>query len=271
MEKILSFSKIVYITTLKDIKTQSKYLPNFISGLVQLIIRVLFFLLFASVVAFDGNVFLDDKSLFVFLISSVLIWFFSNDALYGSLNAISNDLYNGTLEYIYYLPIKRYAYFLGAVLSRIIVNLVFFIPTLIFLAIYNSISLVSCINIIIVCALVCFSLINLGIWMASLGLIWKKVGSVIGIITLLFDFLAGAFLPVSEFPVILQYCSYILPQTWGYDLIRYYAIGESWITLQPLYIEYLSIFILSLFFFVMSVVSMRNAEKICIKKGFNII
>jgi len=271
MGNLTGLFRTTFLTTKKDLKMAISYLPNFVGTLVQLAMRILFFMLLASVMVVQGDMSLGGKDLFIFFASAILIWFFSNDSLYGSLGSLGNDLYNGTLEYLSYLPIKRYAYFVGTVLARITINMLYFFPTLVFLAIYNSIPAINCVYIVIVCFLVCFSLINLGVWMASLGLIWKQVGSIVGVITLLFDFLAGAFIPVSEYPGILQYCAYILPQTWGYDLIRYYAIGEKWNTLQPLYIEYLSIILLSGIFFIMSIISMRKAERVCLKKGFNII
>lgn len=271
MSQVIHFGRIIVLTTMKDIRIAMKYLPNFVSSFVQLAIRILFFLLLAGVATFDGQVALSDDRLFLFFASAILIWFFSNESLYGALHSVNNDLYNGTLEYIYYLPVQKYAYFLGTTLSRILVNMVYFIPTLVFLGIYYGISWINCLHIVGVCLLVCFSLVNLGIWMSSLGLIWKKVEAVVGIITLLFDFLAGAFVPVSEYPGILQYASYLLPQTWGYDLIRHYAIGESWTTLHPPIVGYLSIACLGIFFFIMAIYSLRRAEMICKRRGFNLI
>ncbi len=271
MSHIIAFGSTVLMTAKKDIKIASKYLPNFISVFIQIALRIFFFILMANALTYEGSVSLSGKTLFVFFASSFLIWFFTSDALYGSLHAINNDLYNGTLEYIYYLPIQRYAYFLGTVMAKIAINVLFFLPTLVFLAIYNAIPFVSCLHIVGVCALVCLALTNLGIWLSSLGLMWKQVGAVIGILTQLFDFLAGAFIPVSEFPGVIKYCAYILPHTWGYDLIRYYAIGDTWATLQPLPICYLAIVALAIFFFVMSLISMRHAERVCLKQGFSII
>lgn len=271
MKTVLFFIKTVLCTASKDIRIAMKYLPNFISLFIQLGVRIFFFILFASFATFSGDVELAGKTLFVFFVSSILIWFFTNDALNGSLWAITNDLYNGTLEYIYYLPLNRYAYFLGTVLARITINLIFFIPTLVFIAIYNNIPFINCLHIMGVCFLVCFALTNLGIWISSLGLMWKQAGAVVGILTQLFDFVAGAFMPVGEFPIIIRYSAYLLPHTWGYDLIRYYAIGDRWVTLESVPICYLAIIVIALVFLVMSILSIKKAERVCLKKGFSII
>ena len=267
---MMQFFRTVTMTAKKDIKIASKYLPNFVSSFIQIALRIFFFILMSKAMSYKGNFEMEGKTFFVFFASSFLIWFFTNDAMYGSLNAINKDLYNGTLEYIYYLPIQRYAYFLGTVMAKIVINVMFFVPTLVFLAIYNHIPFVNCLHIVGVCALVCLALTNLGIWLSSLGLMWKQVGAVMGILTQLFDFLAGAFIPVDSFPVVIKYCSYILPHTWGYDLIRYYAI-EGWQTLQSVWVSYTAIALLTLFFFVMSLISMRRAERVCLKQGFSII
>ena len=71
MNQVLKFSSIVFLTAKKDIKVASKYLPNFISLFIQLAIRLLFFILFASVVIYDGHAELMGKNLFVFYVSSI--------------------------------------------------------------------------------------------------------------------------------------------------------------------------------------------------------
>jgi ABC-2 type transport system permease protein len=45
--------------------------------------------------------------------------------------------------------------------------------------------------------------------------------------------IAGAYLPVTAFPKLVQYLAYPLPHTWGYDLIRYYSFEGQWQTLLP--------------------------------------
>ncbi len=92
--------------------------------------------------------------------------------------------------------------------------------------------------VLLACTVVLTALTAMGIMIALLGLVWRQVGSIAGVLGILFEMLAGAYLPVTAFPKVLQTLAYLLPYTWGYDLIRYYSSGSRF-----QFVDSLSVFI----------------------------
>ena len=45
----------------------------------------------------------------------------------------------------------------------------------------------------------------MGIMFALLVLLWRQVSSLLEILGMLFEFLAGAYMPISNFPEVVQY------------------------------------------------------------------
>lgn len=50
-----------------------------------------------------------------------------------------------------------------------------------------------------------------GIMIALLALVWRQVSGIAQVLGILFEMLAGAYLPLSAFPQIVQYAVYLLP------------------------------------------------------------
>jgi hypothetical protein len=132
--------RVVLATIVKDLHMAKRYLPDLFGGVVQLGIRVVFFLFLSGIASYSGThgVDLTGKSLFVFFMSAMLPFAFMDTALHAPLQAVNSDLMNGTLEYLYSNPSSRYAYFVGTVAARGIVNLVFFFPVYAFMVFYTG-------------------------------------------------------------------------------------------------------------------------------------
>ena len=177
------------------------------------------------------------RNLFIFFQGAMLILMFNWPTLWAPINAVSNDLYNGTLEFLYSNPGSRYAYYVGTVVTEIVISLVFFLPLYVFLILYSGAEVSNMLMVLLVCIIVAITLTAMGIMIALLALLWRQVSSIANILGVLFEFLAGAYLPVTAFPQILQYVAYLLPYTWGYDLIRYYSFEGDWQTLLPVSVQ----------------------------------
>ena len=52
----------------------------------------------------------------------LLLLVFNGPTLWGPIQAVTSDLYNGTLEYLYSNPGSRYAYYVGTVLTEVITS-----------------------------------------------------------------------------------------------------------------------------------------------------
>ena len=265
--------QITWATVVKGLQVARRYLPNLIGSFVGLAMRVIFFLLIAKTATFaaSGQQAISGRDLFLFFQGGLLLLVFNGPTLWGPINAVTSDLYNGTLEYLYSNPGSRYAYYIGAVLTEVIISLVVFIPFYLFLVWYARAGAVNMALILLVCAVVLIALTAMGVMIALLALLWRQVSSIAQVLGMLFEFLGGAYLPVSTFPQPLQYLAYLLPYTWGYDLIRYYSFDGNWQTLQPVWLEWIILIGYGVFFTWVSRRLLRRAEQYAKRSGLNII
>ncbi|MCA0354978.1 MAG: ABC transporter permease [Chloroflexi bacterium] len=270
--KPISSWKVFAATTVKDLLIQFRYLPNLVGRLFELTIRIGFFYLLASITTYTvaGSV-LTGRSLIVFMFGGLLLFVYSNTSFTAPMNAVSNDLHNGTLEYLYSNPSSRYAYFLGNVLSSAIVNQIVFLPLYIVLFFIAEATAFNMLMVLLVCLAVMGVLISIGIMIAMLALIWRQVGAFVQILAILFEFVSGTYFPLSAYPLPLQYLAYALPYTWGYDLIRYYSLQNKWQTILPPWIEWCILGAYAVVFMVISRILLVRAERRSKKLGLHFI
>lgn len=269
------FLTIVYATARRNLQIARRYLPNFVGSLVEMGIRAAFFLLLANSVAMRGSEFqggdFSGRSLYTFLLGSLVLFTFTRSTLWGPINAVTGDLYNGTLEYLYSLPGSRYAYYVGVVVSEVLINQVVFIPLFLLLVFQSGVGLQSVIWMLLACLLVLVALTAMGIMIALLALLWRQVGSIASVLGILFELVAGAYLPLSVFPEPVRWLSYLLPFTWGYDLIRYYSFAGEWQTILPAWQEWVVLCLFALVFTVVSRSLLNRAERLAKRQGLHLI
>ncbi len=232
-----SFWRVLGATAAKDLRTARRYVPNLVGRYAQLGVRVAFFLILAGAVGFRqgirGAPALTGRELFVFFLSALMLVTFIRPTLWAPMETASTDLQRGTLEYLFATPGSRYAYFAGAVLSEIALGLVAFVPMFGVLVWTARPDAGAAALILAACALMLVALTALGVLVALLTVLWRQAGSVAEVAGIVFEMVAGAYLPVAAFPAGLRALAYALPYTWGYDLVRHYALGERWRTLLP--------------------------------------
>jgi ABC-2 type transport system permease protein len=266
---------ILVATVVKGLQIARRYLPNLIGGFVELAIRAAFFFLMANAVSLSSRetfgLELSGRNLYIFFLGSLLLFIFTRSTLWGPINAVSNDLYNGTLEYLYSLPGSRYAYYVGTVTTEVLISMVEFLPLFFFLILYSRIHPVGILMIALACGLILTALTAMGIMIALLALIWRQVGSIAQVLGILFEMLAGAYLPVSAFPQALQYLAYFLPYTWGYDLVRYYSFAGQWHTIFPVWLEWIILAFYALVYTLVSRYLLLRAERMAKRIGLNVI
>jgi ABC-2 type transport system permease protein len=262
-------------TVVKNLQIARRYVPNFIGGLVEMGVRMAFFLLLASTVSMRGGgtlgLDLTGRNLFIFFQGSLLLFIFTRSTLWGPINAVMNDLYNGTLEFLYSNPCSRYAYYVGTILSEIIIGQVFFLPLYFFLAFYSRASATNMLMVLLACATVLSALTAMGIMIALLALLWRQVGSIANLLGTLFELLAGAYLPISTFPKLAQYLAYLLPYTWGYDLIRYYSFEGRWQTILPVWQEWAVVILFAVLYTLLSRYLLARTERLAKRSGLHLI
>lgn len=267
--------QVMISTVVKDLQIARRYLPNLIGTFVELAIRLAFFFLLASVVTMDGNrnlgVDLSGRNMFIFFQGSLLLFIFIRSTLGAPLEAISNDLYNGTLEFLYSNPASRYAYYVGTVVAKVLVSSVVFVPLYLFLVFYAEASALNMFLVLVAGGVVLVALTALGIMIALLALLWRQVGALVAVLSILFEMLSGAYLPITAYPYAAQVVAYFLPYTWGYDLIRYYSFNGQWQPLLPIWQEWLVLLVFAVVFTLLSRYLLARAENKAKRLGLNVI
>ena len=271
---------ITLATLRKNLQVTVRYLPNLLGTLVEISVRALFFLLFSNVISVNGRemggVAMTGHNLYIFLLGSLVLFVFTRSTLWGPINAVTNDLYNGTLEYLYSSPGSRYAYYVGVVLSEVTVSLVVFIPLFILLVVISGVNLSSLLLMLLASGMVLVSLTAMGIMIGLLALLWRQVGSIASVLGILFEMLAGAYLPLSAFPAGVRVFSYLLPFTWGYDLLRYYSFtaqgaAGAWQTILPVWQEWGVVVVFAVVFTAVSRYLMKKAERLAKQQGLSVL
>jgi ABC-2 type transport system permease protein len=276
LSKPVSPLTIIAATVRRNLRVTLRYLPNLAGSLTEMAVRALFFLLLANSISMRGmntsGISMSGHDLYVFLLGSLSLFIFTRSTLNGPINAVNNDLYNGTLEYLYSGPGSRYAYYVGVVLSEVLVSMVVFIPLFLLLVLYSGVSFANLLLMLLACIGVLVSLTAMGIMIALLALVWKQVGSVASLLGILFEMIAGAYLPLSVFPQAIQYIAYLLPFTWGYDLLRYYSFsGNQWRPILPIWQEWLVVGLFAIIFTLLSRYLLGKAERLAKRQGLHIL
>lgn len=263
--------KVIGATMVKNLQVQRRYLPNLIGYVVQMAIRFLFFLLLSGFVTYTGPNQLSGHQLFIFFLAGLVLMVFNGTALNMPLNTVTGDLMNGTLEYLYSNPIARYPYYMGTVLASTVIDLTFFVPLYLLLVWMAGVNAVAMLYILGTCMVVLCTMMALGNMIALLGLLWRQAASIAGILGLLFEFLAGAYMPVTQFPKVIEFMAYLLPYTWGYDLIRFYGLQGEWQTILPVWAEWVVLVVQALIFTGVAIVLLNRVEMRVKKNGLHLI
>ena len=85
------------------------------------------------------------------------------------------------------------------------------------------------------------------------------------------SFWAGPICPVSTFPPALRFLAYLLPYTWGYDLIRYYSFDGEWPTLLPVWQEWVIVVAYAVLFTLLSRHLLARSETKAKQGGLHVI
>jgi ABC-2 type transport system permease protein len=268
--------RVTAATVRKNLHITFRYLPNLLGNFVEMAVRIAFFLLLSNTITMNSSagsgLQMSGHNLFIFLLGSLSLFIFTRSTLWGPINAVSNDLYNGTLEYLYSSPGSRYAYYVGVVLSEVLISMGIFIPVFVLLVIVSGANLLSLGMMLLACGMVLVSLTAMGIMIALLALVWKQVGSIASVLGILFELLAGAYMPLTAFPKVVQYISYLLPFTWGYDILRYYSFpGGVWQPILPIGLEWGVIALFAVVFTFVSRYLLGKAERLAKKQGLHIL
>ncbi|OLS26701.1 MAG: hypothetical protein HeimC3_08030 [Candidatus Heimdallarchaeota archaeon LC_3] len=269
LSKPVNFLGVVKSAAMVNINITRRYPANLIGGFIQVILFVVFFGFFATAVTFST---LGDKDVFLFFLGGLMLVFFTDTAIWTPVNSVTRDLYNGTLEAIYFNPASRYGYFVGYIVGdTIIMGAILFIPIFLVISVISGATISNLALIILVSATTIISLVALGVLFSLMAILWKQITGITGLIGVVMQFLTGAFIPVQSLPEPVQFISYILPQTYGMDLVRYYSFNGDWNTLIPLGLEWVMLIFFALLYTLVAVFLLRKVERHAKTKGLHLL
>ena len=265
------FLIVVNETIKKQLTLRFRYKANMVGEAFGVILQVAIFAAMAGAVTLVGVNNLEGNNVFIFFLASLVLIVFSTVALSAPLNAVIQELHNGTLEYLFSTPISRYAYFIGTAIAEAISKSIFFVPMLIVLILFSGVNLYTGLLILIVCITVIIGLIAFGVLVALMGVMWKQVSAIATLLFTFFEFICGAYFPVTSMPIPFQAVAFALPHTWGYDLIRYYSFQGTWTPIMPIHLEWMMLVVYAVLYIVVSSKLLKVVERRAKKFGLHLI
>ncbi|MHA2169914.1 MAG: ABC transporter permease [Candidatus Kariarchaeaceae archaeon] len=269
--KPVSSWRIIKSTIVKDLIVLKRYKANMIGQFVRTLLFIIVFWFFSVAIEFNYLTDTSTRSMYMFYLAGFCLLMYDGVALWSPFNSVTRDLYNGTLESIYSTPSSRYAYFLGGVIAQAIIATIFFLPIYITLVIISKIGIYESSMILVVTGITVVILSIFGVLVALTAILWKQVSSIISILGTLFTFVSGVLFPVQSFPTMIRYLSYLLPYTWGIDLIRVYTYNGEWDPLLPIYVEWMILGIMGIVYYLLSRFALRKVETHAKTKGLHLI
>ncbi|MBN1328122.1 MAG: ABC transporter permease [Candidatus Heimdallarchaeota archaeon] len=217
---------------------------------------------------------------FVFFAGGIALSTFSDTATWAPMGRVTQDIHYGTLEAVFVTPTSRLAYLLAPTLSDSILNLLFFIPAYtIILGVHGALTNIYIIGttLLIVFLTIC-SMIAFGLFFAMLAILIRRIDPIAIFLNNIFQFICGAFVPVQAYigmskygGQILKYIAHIFPYTYCYDLFRYYMFSPGYVTLLPIWLEYVLLIVSSLLFIILAFFLLKRVEKKAKKTGLSIL
>ncbi|MCY3413575.1 MAG: ABC transporter permease [Candidatus Heimdallarchaeota archaeon] len=235
LNKNANFFNVIKATVQKDLVMKKRYKADLIGDFIRSFMFIGVFALFANAYVYV-DIEMDFNTTLLFYLCAFMFIIYDSVTLWTPLNSVANDLYNGTLEYLYSSPNSRLGYFIGNIIASAIISSVVVIPIALFLIFYFKLAIISLLQVLGVLFVTLLVLVAFGVVFALLGVKFRKITSLAGILSTLFQFMSGFIFPVQAIPAQFRIISYILPYTYGIDLMRYYAI-PGWIPLfDPTYL-----------------------------------
>ncbi len=271
----VSFISTLLATMKRELLYYWRYKFNLVSGIFNNLIYVFTFAVLAVGLNFRSSSFITNNAssfdnISLFLLSGALLIFLSSAALWDPINTINNELYNGTLEYVFSTPSSRTGYFTGAILATLIIQSIGLLPFFVAI-IFIGTSISNLIPIILVLLISMVGFVGIGMMISTTAILWKRTTAIVQLISMALQFLVGGFIPVQSFPVYLQWISFLFPQTFAYDLIRYYAFNGTWVTLAPPIYEWLILIVSTPIYFIFSKSLFLKTEKYAKRQGLHLL
>ncbi len=271
LSKPVSFFHVVKASFLKEFQITLRYRANLIANQIQSLMFIGMFALMATAFAFNTETPLSFEQTIVFFLSGLIIVFFDGVALWKPINSVNRDLYNGTLEYLFFNPHSRVAYFIGNILTSATFASIFMVPLMVALVWLSGLNFVSFLYVLAAIILTVSVLVAFGVMISLMAIMYKQTSNLAGILNTLFTFLSGFLFPISILPEPILGISLLLPYTYGIDLIRHYTLGSAWETFLPLNMTWGLLGGFAVIYWIIALFLLKRVEIFAKQQGLHLI
>ncbi|HHW56291.1 MAG TPA: ABC transporter permease [Clostridia bacterium] len=237
-----------------------RYLFNYIVGLISTAI-------FLSGLYWAVNVLFTQSGQAVAFIG-LLLWLFAPSALSDATSHLAEERYLGTLErisvtktpFIHILIARSIVHCLFTLIPTVVVGGILYMvfkPDLSYMFSAWKVSAVA----VVIGMLIILTLYAFGFFIASLGMIFKRVGAITSILEYLILFFSGIVIPWSTMPASLRAFSNILPMIWGIKALDSLINGGGFLG------SLVGLVIYTALITIISIVTFRYAMIVVKKKG----
>jgi ABC-2 type transport system permease protein len=233
-DRIVRYLRAMNAENMKEWKIELTYRVDFIRGMLEPLIFVFPFVLFAMALmggrtssVLEGLTGVSDGV--TYTIIGYIFMGFLNTAVWGMGFALRKEQWYGTLESIFVAPVPRWAYVLGMALhSTVHQGIILLFQILVVYVLFDVIlNVQGVLPVLVFIALMLFSLVGLGLMVSGLTLIFKEGWIVSEVLYSLITIVTPIAYPLAVLPPLLQKISLTMPTTYAITGIRHFLIDEN--------------------------------------------
>jgi len=166
---------------------------------------------------------IDSDFLIIYLLIGTLVWHFLSSIFHNISEMIAWERWEGTIEYTFMAPVRRYNQMLGQTIFAVVYSLLFtIIVGVLVTAFFNlDFSDANFLTALVILLMGSLSFVGLGMVASILPLLYPERGAqMTNIVQALFLLVSGIYYPVSVLPEWLQVVSKISPATYVLEGMR---------------------------------------------------
>lgn len=234
---MISTARLFYMATWRNWLTLKRYKADFITGLFSSVLFGIGALFFA--LAFDRSLLertIGTGNYSSFMVIGIAYQAWQGVALWGAAEMFRGELGSGQIDYTFTCPFSRYSYIISNIGAMALQSTLWFLP-MCCVGLWFTRSTLTLGGVLFgfaATAISVASLSQMGAFFAALVLRYRQVTAIFNLLNFAFQIMTGMFVPLQLLPAVLQVTGIVaLPQTFGMDLLRHYAMGTRTLMAVP--------------------------------------
>lgn len=232
--RIKRYMRAMNAENVKEWKIELTYKVDFIRGMLEPLIFVFPYVLFAMALmggrsssVLEGLTGVSDGV--TYTIIGYIFMGFLNTAVWGMGFALRKEQWYGTLESIFVVPVPRWVYVMGMALHSTAHQgvILFFQIAVVYVLFGVILNVQGVLPVLVLIALMLISLIGLGLMVSGLALIFKEGWIISEVLYSLITIVTPIAYPLAVLPPLLQKISVAMPTTYAITGIRHFLIAEN--------------------------------------------